>query len=324
MSTATTTKSSPYEATREQRLQETVTVPRFLCPSGHKLYDFRQEPGFKEIADLTLAEDRTLLDHNRLLSLWHSVRNVSNLSGCIAEVGSYRGGSAKFIARSSKYFDVKASLHVFDTFEGHPSTIVQGKDGTHSEGLFSDTSKEEVESYLSGDNAIVHAGDFANTCNAVSDQLFRFVHVDVDIYASTLKCLGFFWPRLVDGGIIVLDDYGFDTCKGAKEAAESFLSKVSGTTVWYLHTGQFVIQKNCLVESNEKAELSEIDVLREELMSKELELAKLSSELKEKADLLSLMQSECEQLRETLQGVYNSKGWKLIRQIRNLIPIRNK
>jgi len=29
----------------------------------------------------------------------------------------------------------------------------------------------------------------------------------MDVYLPTLEALKFFWPRVVDGGVIVLDDY---------------------------------------------------------------------------------------------------------------------
>ena len=63
--------------------------------------------------------------------------------------------------------------------------------------------------------------------NKVKDKKFSFVHIDVDLYEPTLQSLEFFFPRLIEGGIIVCDDYnsfGFD---GAKKAwSMSFLIKI--------------------------------------------------------------------------------------------------
>jgi O-methyltransferase len=43
---------------------------------------------------------------------------------------------------------------------------------------------------------------------------FRLCHVDVDVYESAKAIAEWIWPRLVMGGIIVYDDYGFHDCTG--------------------------------------------------------------------------------------------------------------
>jgi O-methyltransferase len=220
-----------------------IVVPRHLCPSADKLFDFRTEDGFAAIARRILDEGRTFLEHNRLFVLWHAVRNTYRLDRAAAEVGSYKGGSAKFIAEAFGYWGRFPTIHVIDTFEGHPDVIVPAVDGTHAPGAFSDTSYDAVKSYLAPfGNVNVHAGAFQDQCSALSDLTFGLVHIDVDIYRSTADCLQFFWPRLCDAGVIVVDDYGFVTCHGAKQAVDEFLDGLS-CQAWYMHTGQMVIQK---------------------------------------------------------------------------------
>ena len=45
---------------------------------------------------------------------------------------------------------------------------------------------------------------------------YCFVHIDVDLYISTLTCFQYFYPLLVTGGVIICGDYGFD---GHQESA---------------------------------------------------------------------------------------------------------
>jgi hypothetical protein len=68
------------------------------------------------------------------------------------------------------------------------------------------------------------------------------VHIDVDLYQPTRDSLAFFYPRLVKGGVIVMDDYGFKTCPGATRAAEE-LATAQGVGILHLPTGQGVITK---------------------------------------------------------------------------------
>jgi hypothetical protein len=62
-------------------------------------------------------------------------------------------------------------------------------------------------------------GDIRETASRFTDQhAFGMVHIDVDVHPITEFCLEFFAPRVVIGATIVVDDYGFKTCKGVKKA----------------------------------------------------------------------------------------------------------
>jgi len=221
-----------------------VTVPRYLAPSGHKLIDFRQEPGFRELAQQVISQDRTLLDFNRLLTLWHAVRNVRGSRQPAAEVGTYRGGSAWFIAAALRHWRMAVPLHVIDTFSGHPDVVEPEVDGPHTAGLFADTSLEAVQTYLAEFPSVkIHPGEFEQVSPALADQRFCLVHLDVDLYQSAVAALRFFWPRLSPGGTIVVDDYGFTTCQGMKLAVDDFVHRSADCATWYVHTGQFVLTK---------------------------------------------------------------------------------
>jgi O-methyltransferase len=218
-------------------------VPAYVCPSGFKIYDFRKEPGFSEVADRVLQEGKTLLGHNRLLVLWQAIRNTAHVSGSVAEIGTYRGGSARFIALGLEHFRVNAPLHVFDTFEGHPD-VIPALDALQRPGMFADTSLAAVTEYLSPhSNLQIHQGAFPVGSETVADQQFRLVHIDTDLYQPTLDGLSFFWPRLARGGTVVIDDYGFTSCTGVRQAAGEFLAGQDAYQSWYMHTGQFVLQK---------------------------------------------------------------------------------
>lgn len=68
------------------------------------------------------------------------------------------------------------------------------------------------------------------------------IHIDVDLYQPTLDSIEFFWDKLNVGGVLVCDDYGFETCPGAKKAMDDFFSK-KNMSVIHLPTGQGVVFK---------------------------------------------------------------------------------
>jgi hypothetical protein len=53
----------------------------------------------------------------------------------------------------------------------------------------------------------IHEGLFPATAEPIRDEKFAFVHLDVDIYQSTLDGLEFFYPRLSPGGLLLSHDY---------------------------------------------------------------------------------------------------------------------
>ncbi len=51
--------------------------------------------------------------------------------------------------------------------------------------------------------------------NDVADKRFSFVHIDLDLYKPIAETLDFFTPRMLENGIIELDDYGSSEFPGA-------------------------------------------------------------------------------------------------------------
>lgn len=153
------------------------------------------------------------------IQLFSLVRATAKLGGCMAEVGVYRGGSARVIREA----DASRPLHLFDTFEGLPEpapTDTKLHWGRLRKGQFS-WSLKDVRDYLADcDKVYFHPGLFPATGAAVKDEKFSFVHSDVDLYASTRGVLEFFYPRLLRGGIIV--SHEFATSRRVREAIDEF------------------------------------------------------------------------------------------------------
>lgn len=156
----------------------------------------------------------------RCFMLYQFLKLTGGLTGNAAEVGVYKGRTAKILAMTSEKLD--KNVHLFDTFSGMPETD-SSKDNFYKKGSFDDTSLSEVESFLSDCNNItIYPGFFPETSKPVEKMSFSFVHVDVDIYRSVLDCCEFFYPRMVKNGVMIFDDPGFSDCKGAKIAVDEF------------------------------------------------------------------------------------------------------
>jgi O-methyltransferase len=186
---------------------------------------------------------KTLVSEDRLYIIYCLCLNCTHLDGDYAECGVYKGGTAFLIADTIADSVGQKRLHLFDTFTGMPNTACVERMDAHKAGDFADTDFNNVKSYLSAFPFIVfHPGFFPETFSGVNSNSFCFVHIDVDIYQSAWDCCEFFYQRLVKGGIMVFDDYGFPTCKGERFAVDEFFKDKHETPVT-LPTGQCLVLK---------------------------------------------------------------------------------
>jgi O-methyltransferase len=163
----------------------------------------------------------TLLDPWRLQLLYRAAQQAAKLPGDVAEVGVYRGGTARLLCEA--FEGAPKEIHLFDTFGGMPE--VDAAKDKHKAGDFSDTSLDSVQRFLEGCGAArFHQGTFPQSAAGLEAARFALVHVDVDIYTSVKACCDFFYTRLAPGGIIVFDDYAVPSCPGARKAVDEFFA----------------------------------------------------------------------------------------------------
>jgi len=208
-----------------------------------KKLDLREMDGFSEIADEIVAAGRTGMNYDRLYTLWQAVRAAPPDTPAI-EIGSYLGGSARFISEAFQAHGRTPRLYVCDTFAGHAETDQAIDTSHHDSGKFEGVSAEATAEYLSSYPALeIVVGDIVETSARLPDEPFGLVHLDVDVYPTTAFCLRFFAPRLADNALMVIDDYGYVTCPGVKQAADEFVAEFPEFRLWHLLTGQALLSR---------------------------------------------------------------------------------
>jgi hypothetical protein len=162
---------------------------------------------------------------------------VQKVEGDTAECGTWRGGSSWLIAKG-----LGRPHHAFDSFEGLSQP--DPKDGAHFRKGDLAISEEEFRARLADvPNLHVYKGWIPTRFPEVGDRRFSFVHVDVDLYQPTRDAIEFFYPRLNPGGILLLDDYGFFICPGARQAADEFF-KDRPEPILEVPTGQGLVVRS--------------------------------------------------------------------------------
>jgi O-methyltransferase len=149
--------------------------------------------------------------------LLHSLAGAQRrLDGAMAELGVYEGSSAQIICEAKQ----DRPLYLFDTFSGLPEPGA-GETRMLREGQFSARLPAVRRLLGTYENVHFYPGLFPRSAVGLEDVRFSLVHLDADLYASTLAGLQFFYPRMLPGGIIVAHDYS--TLPGVMQAFFDFL-----------------------------------------------------------------------------------------------------
>jgi hypothetical protein len=176
---------------------------------------------FRRVRHHTLASRRHL---NTLVELGRRIE-ATRAPGVIVECGVYRGGSAAVLAVATS---PSRELYLFDSFAGLPPPGERdgGPAGTRYRAGWCAANPEDVQAIfdrlaIPRSRAHIIKGWFADTLQATSVPPIALLHIDADWYESVRLCLERFYPCVIPGGFVVLDDYG--RWEGCTRAADEFL-----------------------------------------------------------------------------------------------------
>ena len=166
----------------------------------------------------------------RSATLLRMARRITQtgVPGHIAELGVYRGD----LAWQLNALFPHRPLHLFDTFEGFDPRDIREETKREcsraQEGDFSDTSISCVRSRLPyPERALFHKGYFPESAAGLEACRYALVSLDADLYAPILAGLEYFYPRLHEGGMILLHDYSSRRFRGAAQAVDDY-EKIHG------------------------------------------------------------------------------------------------
>jgi O-methyltransferase len=162
---------------------------------------------------------------------------AGKISGDIVECGVWRGGMIAGIAevlgrdrlgRDRKYW-------LFDSFEGLPPAgeadgeaarnWQNNKTGEH---YYDNCAAEqgfaaEAIKMSGAQNYELVKGWFSDTLQKTAVNNIALLRLDGDWYDSTMTCLEALYPKVADGGVIIIDDYYF--WEGCTRAVHDYLSR---------------------------------------------------------------------------------------------------
>jgi len=207
-------------------------------------YTIHRTPSWPDMDAQTIALFRsvrsfTMTSIERVYALRESVKYIirHNVPGSIVECGVWKGGSMMAVAKTLLELETERDLYLFDTFEGMPPPTAVDVDlyGVQADVLLKTNPMtpaiapfEEVcrNMYSTGYNPArinLVRGKVEDTLPRAAPREIALLRLDTDWYQSTLHELLHLYPRLIKGGILIIDDYGHFA--GSKKAVDEYFQK---------------------------------------------------------------------------------------------------
>lgn len=188
----------------------------------------------------------TMGSYERLRNVYQLAQFAESegLEGAFVECGVWRGGCAGVMAYVSKRYGSARPIHLFDSFEGLPDPSPEdGREaslymekvrrGKYAARYRCDAPLEWVEELffrkleITQSEVHIHKGWFTETIPLHKGEIDKIaiLRLDGDWYESTRVCLDHLYEKVVPGGFVILDDYGY--WEGCRKATDEFFKERS-------------------------------------------------------------------------------------------------
>ena len=204
----------------------------------------------QDLAIVERATPFTMTTRERLVALIDAVRYVvkRDIPGDFAECGVWRGGSVLAVIATLQELGVDdRDIHLFDTFEGmtapteHDTSAVgdapavetwneaqqsgeRAWNGLFDARHFNEDAVRETLLATGYPEERLHfiRGPVEETLPDHTPDALALLRLDTDWYESTKAEMEHMYPRLAQGGVLIIDDYGH--WEGARRAVDEYLA----------------------------------------------------------------------------------------------------
>ena len=176
----------------------------------------------------------------------HYAYSVKNLPGDFVECGVYKGGYSRAICEFLDFSKLGKTFFLFDTFEGLDVSQVSERES--SSGLletysgYDDAILEDLRNTFEGFPVKIVKGSVPSSLSEVEIDSVAFLSIDMNMAEPEIAAANFFWDRIIPGGVILLDDYGFHAHVEQRIAFDAF-ARERKVRIFSLPTGQGIIIK---------------------------------------------------------------------------------
>lgn len=228
------------------RLNKNKLIKSFVRVFGMEAYKpgkFPKDIDAETIKIIEAVTPYTMIGRERLQALITATRYIvrNGIEGAVVECGVWRGGASAAAALALKDLDETRDMYMFDTFEGMPEPTKEDKSFGNDSAMevfnklrtsaksssWDMASLEDVRANLT--TLGLNAEGFTFVKGMVEDTIpekspdgaIALLRLDTDWYKSTKHEMDHLFPKLVPGGVLIIDDYG--DWQGAREAIDEYI-----------------------------------------------------------------------------------------------------
>jgi hypothetical protein len=239
------------DTARSRAIADIMGVPGSYAQDGLisiHAHDFMAEPRFRASYDRGVAAaGRDYGWHWRVhIGLW-AARTAIRLPGDFVECGVNAGFMSSSIMHELEWNRLGRTFWLLDTFSGLDPRFVS--DDERAEGALAKNEKLLESGFYVTDLAAVAknfsqwpaarivAGSIPGTLAQVTSAQIAFLHVDLNCAPPEVAAVEHFWPRMVPGAVLLLDDYAYWGYHQQKRAMDALAARI-GMDIVSLPTGQ--------------------------------------------------------------------------------------
>ncbi|MDK2124343.1 TylF/MycF/NovP-related O-methyltransferase [Parachitinimonas caeni] len=222
---------------------------------GDNLITFNRNVSFMEDLDFVKAfqlEAGHNPQHHSLMwrvhvALW-AARQALRCEGDFVECGVLEGFTSRCLCHMLQFGELDRTFWLYDTFSGLPE-----KYSTDTElaiwnvqyhlPRYENLYEKVVEMFSAYPNARIVRGILPDTLEQAAPEKIAFMHIDLNSEQAEMGVLTRLYERIVPGGVILLDDFGWMTNRAQMVSERAFFQQ-HGLMVMELPTGQGLVIKH--------------------------------------------------------------------------------
>lgn len=225
-----------------------ITYANDLLYTYHNA-DFIKDPKFSKVYNEVKQIGGQLLNNYdiqwRIHVITYFANVVKNLEGDFVDCGVNTGFCPMAVIKYTKFDKLDKKYYFFDTFQGMDPRFSSPYEMERHAKLGYGKQRnvyEEVQKRFENYNVEIVKGAIPETLDLYKGDKVAYLSIDMNCVMPEVEALNFFWDKMVKGGVIILDDYGYPGCADQKIAHDSF-AKSKGVEVLSLPTCQGIIIK---------------------------------------------------------------------------------
>jgi hypothetical protein len=222
---------------------EITTEPNIEQKNEISIYDMVKKPDqilYDSLNILMFSKNPLVIQ--KLLTKINIYNSIKDLYGDILEFGVYKGATLALWCQLKKLYEPNSNTKIigFDFFNSDDTLkSLNGENKILMNQVLSRANKSELDmnnikekcDFIIDNSIILIKGDASKTSKEFNDKnpgaRIKLLYLDMDVAEPTYNVLNNLWDKIVVGGKVVFDEYGFHKWDEST-GADKFLKKIPG------------------------------------------------------------------------------------------------